>query len=61
MLPSSNRSDIMEKTTRTLRLDKDLDEHLIALAAADRRSLNNMVEYLIVAECRRRESPPARK
>lgn len=44
----------MEKTTRTLRLDKDLDEHLITLATLDRRSLNNMVEFLIVAEWRRR-------
>lgn len=47
-----------EKTTRTLRLDKDLDEHLIKLAATDRRSLNNMVEFLIVAECRRRDTEP---
>ena len=42
--------------TRTLRLDEEVDEQLQSLATADRRSLNNMVEFLIVSEVRRREA-----
>ena len=47
-----------EKVTRTLRIEKELDEHLLGLAVGDRRSVNNYVEFLIVAEWRRQNIQP---
>jgi len=48
---------------RTIRLDEEVDSDLQTLARDDRRSLNNMIEVLIVEEVRRRRviPPPAKE
>ena len=51
----------LKSTNLNLRIAPEVREALRKAAEQDHRSISNMVEYLIVQHCQRKESPIVRK